>query len=82
MLWNDQYVGFSPADLRKEYMSDKLNLFDTIKQQEKFSTFTRLMTSSGANDVISSGAFTVFVPTNEAFARIPEARINELLNEI
>ena len=62
-------------------MSDKLNLFDTIKKQEKFSTFTRLMTSSGTNDVISSGTFTVFVPTNDAFAKIPEAKINELLNE-
>jgi uncharacterized surface protein with fasciclin (FAS1) repeats len=62
-------------------MSDKLNLIDTIKTQDKFSTFTRLMASSGTNDVISSGTFTVFVPTNDAFVKIPEAKINELLNE-
>ena len=62
-------------------MSDKLNLFDTIKTHDKFSTFTRLMASSGTNDVISSGTFTVFVPTNDAFAKISEAKINELTNE-
>src|SRR5688572_7763698 len=63
-------------------MSDKLNLIDTIKSEDKFSTFTRLMASSGTNDVISaSGAFTVFVPTNDAFSKIPEAKINELVNE-
>jgi uncharacterized surface protein with fasciclin (FAS1) repeats len=39
------------------------------------------MVASGTNDEISSGAFTVFVPTNDAFAKIPEARINELTNE-
>ena len=63
-------------------MSDKLNLIDTLKQHDKFSTFTRLMASSGTNEVISaSGDFTVFVPTNDAFSKIPEARIDELLNE-
>lgn len=63
-------------------MSEKLNLIETIAKEDKFSTFTRLMTSSGTNDVLSApGQFTVFVPTNDAFAKIPEAKINELLNE-
>ncbi|PYT01986.1 MAG: hypothetical protein DMF63_03895 [Acidobacteria bacterium] len=63
-------------------MSDKLNLIDTIKNEDKFSTFTRLMASSGASELISgSGEFTVFVPTNDAFVKIPESKINELLNE-
>jgi len=63
-------------------MTDRLNLIDTIAKQEKFSTFTKLMASSGANDVFSGpGAFTVFVPTNDAFAKFPEAKINEFLNE-
>src|SRR5205809_8050801 len=62
-------------------MSDKLNLIDTIKNEDKFSTFTRLMAASGMNEVIKSGTFTVFVPTNDAFAKIAEAKINELTNE-
>ena len=63
-------------------MSDKLNLIDTIAKQDKFSTFTRLMASSGTNGVFDGGGdFTVFVPTNDAFAKVPEHKINELLNE-
>ena len=63
-------------------MSDKLNLIETIANQDKFSTFTRLMASSGTNSVFDDGGeFTVFVPTNDAFAKIPERKINELLNE-
>lgn len=63
-------------------MSDKLNLIDTIAKEDKFSTFTRLMRSSNATDVFDGeGPFTVFVPTNDAFAKISDARINELVNE-
>jgi len=63
-------------------MTDRLNLIDTIAKQEKFSTFSKLITSSGANEVLSGpGAFTVFVPTNEAFSKIPTIIMSELLNE-
>ena len=63
-------------------MSDKLNLIETIAKDDKFSTFSRIMGSSGANDVFSGeGDFTVFAPTNEAFGKIPEERMNALLNE-
>lgn len=63
-------------------MSDLLNLIETIAGIDKFSTFTRVMGSSGANAIFSSeGAFTVFAPTNDAFGKIPDKRMNELLNE-
>ncbi len=63
-------------------MTDRLNLTDTLAGQQKFSTFTKLMASSGANDVLSGpGAFTVLVPTNEAFSKIPTIIMSELLNE-
>lgn len=63
-------------------MSDKLNLIETIAKHDKFSTFTRLMASSGTNGIFDKGGdFTVFVPTNDAFAKVPERKINELLNE-
>lgn len=63
-------------------MTDRLNLIDTIAKQDKFSTFTRLMRTSNANDVFSGpGEFTVFVPTNDAFAKIPEATMNGLTSE-
>jgi uncharacterized surface protein with fasciclin (FAS1) repeats len=63
-------------------MTDRFNLIETIAQQDRFSTFTRLMASSGANDVFNGeGPFTAFVPTNDAFAKIPTIIMNELLNE-
>jgi uncharacterized surface protein with fasciclin (FAS1) repeats len=63
-------------------MSDRLNLIDTIAKQDKFSTFAKLMASSGADDIFrGAGEFTAFVPTNEAFAKFPEARLTELLNQ-
>ena len=63
-------------------MTDRLNLIETIARQDKFSTFAKLMASSGATSILSGpGAFTVFVPTNEAFSKIPTIIMNELLNE-
>ena len=63
-------------------MSYKLNLTETIATEDKFSTFTRLMAASDSNRVFDGGGdYTVFVPTNDAFAKIPDHKINELLNE-
>jgi len=63
-------------------MTDKLNLIETIAKEDKLSTFSRLLRTSGANAVFTSaGEFTVFAPTNDAFGKIPDKRMNELLNE-
>ena len=63
-------------------MSDKLNLIQTLEKTDMFSIFTRLMASSGTNDILSApGTYTVFAPTNDAFSKIPDAKIDELTNE-
>lgn len=63
-------------------MSDKLNLIETIAGQDKFSEFSRLMGSSGANDVFSrEGDFTVFAPTNDAFQQIADREMSFLMRE-
>ncbi|HYJ91763.1 MAG TPA: fasciclin domain-containing protein [Pyrinomonadaceae bacterium] len=63
-------------------MSDKLNLIETIAKNDMFSMFSRLMGTSRANEAFSAGGdFTVFAPTNDAFGKIPEKRMNGLLNE-
>ena len=63
-------------------MSDKLNLIQTIAGQDMFSEFSRLMGSSGANDVFSrDGDFTVFAPTNDAFQQIPDQEMSFLMRE-
>ena len=63
-------------------MNEKLNLIETIAKQDMFSVFSRLMGTSGANAVLSEGGeYTVFVPTNDAFGKIPDKRMNALLQE-
>ena len=63
-------------------MSDKLNLIETIAKEDKFSVFSRLLGTSGANSVFSTpGQFTVFAPTNDAFGKIADKRMDGLLNE-
>jgi len=64
-------------------MSDKLDLIQTIAHEDKWSTFSRLLETSGAKDWLTRDAeFTVFAPTNDAFGKIPDAKMNELLQEI
>jgi len=64
------------------YMSDKLNLIETIANEDHFSTFSRIMGTSGANEVFSrAGDFTVLAPTNDAFAKISDEKMNGLINE-
>ena len=63
-------------------MSDKLNLIETIAGHDKFSEFSRLMGSSGANDAFSrDGDFTVFAPTNDAFQQISDKEMGYLMRE-
>jgi uncharacterized surface protein with fasciclin (FAS1) repeats len=63
-------------------MTDKLDLIETIAKNDTFSTFSRLMGTSNANEAFSKGGdFTVFAPTNDAFGKIPDKQMNGLLNE-
>jgi uncharacterized surface protein with fasciclin (FAS1) repeats len=63
-------------------MSDKLNLIETLRHEQKWSTFVRILASTGADAWIADeGEFTVFAPTNDAFGKIPDAKMTELLNE-
>jgi uncharacterized surface protein with fasciclin (FAS1) repeats len=63
-------------------MTDKLNLIETIAGDDKLSAFARMMKSSTANEIFSGeGPFTVFAPTNDAFGKMPDAKMNALLQE-
>ena len=62
--------------------ASNFNLIETLAQDERFSDLSRMMGTSGANAVFSSmDQFTVLAPTNAAFAKIPEATMNALLNQ-
>ncbi|MFQ3658943.1 MAG: phosphate ABC transporter substrate-binding protein PstS family protein [Anaerolineae bacterium] len=48
---------------------------------EDFSTLVELVTAAGLVDALSGeGPFTVFAPTNEAFAKLPEAVVNYVVS--
>ena len=65
-----------------DHMSDRLNLIGTIAKDPKFSTFSRLLESSGTKELIEGeGTFTVFAPTNDAFAKLPEQSVLALTNQ-
>ena len=63
-------------------MNDKLTLVETITKNPVLSTFTRLMNSSKASELFTgTGPWTVFAPTDDAFRKIPETQLNDLVNE-
>jgi uncharacterized surface protein with fasciclin (FAS1) repeats len=44
----------------------------------QFSTLVGLVQKAGLADTLSKGSFTVFAPTNAAFARVPKAKLDAL----
>ena len=63
-------------------MNEKVNLIETIAREPRFSKFSSYMQMSGADAALAlPGQFTVFVPSDEAFAKVPDIEMNELLTE-
>jgi uncharacterized surface protein with fasciclin (FAS1) repeats len=63
-------------------MTDKVNLIKTIANEPRFSKFSSYLQMSGADAALAlPGQFTVFVPSDDAFSKIPDIEMNELLTE-
>src|SRR3954470_14911367 len=63
-------------------MSEREDLLDTIAGIDKFSTFARMLRTSKANEILKgSGPFTIFVPTDDAFRKVADAKMNAWLGE-
>ena len=61
-------------------MTDKLNVFETTIKAGKFSTFEKALIASGLNETLKKeGPFTIFAPTDEAFANVPQDKLKALL---
>lgn len=55
------------------------NIVETAVANEQFSTLVSLVKSAGLVDALSSeGPFTLFAPTNEAFAKLPASTLESL----
>jgi len=72
---------FAPAETVTRCASeDKKTIVETAAGAEAFSTLVAAVKAAGLVEVLSGdGPFTVFAPTNEAFAKLPEGTVADLL---
>lgn len=62
--------------------SDGPTLLDAARQDGRFGTFLAAAEAAGLSDALESdGPFTIFAPTDAAFAALPDGRLEELMNE-
>lgn len=58
------------------------SILDAVLADEDFSTLATALAATGLDEVLAGeGPFTVFAPTNAAFAALPEGALDELLAE-
>ena len=62
--------------------TDAMNIVETAISAETFTTLVAAVKAAGLVDALSGeGPFTVFAPTDEAFAKLPEGTVESLLND-
>ncbi len=61
-------------------MKENFNIYDAASKDQKFSTFAKALQAAGLAETLKGGGpFTLFAPTNEAFAKLPKSTMDELL---
>ncbi|NMM09289.1 MAG: fasciclin domain-containing protein [Polaromonas sp.] len=59
------------------------NIIDTAIAAGSFKTLAAALTAAGLVDTLkSAGPFTVFAPTDDAFAKLPEGTVDKLLKDV
>ena len=59
------------------------NIIDTAVAAGSFKTLAAALTAAGLVDTLNSaGPFTVFAPTDDAFAKLPEGAVDKLLKDV
>lgn len=65
---------------KHEHKEMKKDIVETAMSNEDFSTLVAAVKAAGLVDTLQSeGPFTVFAPTNAAFAKLPEGTVADLL---
>ena len=60
-------------------MSETASLIETIAKHDMFSVFSRLLSTSGTDEIFSHGGeFTMLAPTNDAFGKIADRQMETL----
>jgi uncharacterized surface protein with fasciclin (FAS1) repeats len=72
-------VAFAPATGRAQAMAEK-DIVETAVGAGTFNTLAKALTAAGLIETLKGpGPFTVFAPTDAAFAKVPAAALNALL---
>jgi len=70
-----------PADMADSPDAESLNIVETALAAGSFNTLAQALVATGLVDTLSDAdaRFTVFAPTDEAFAKLPEGTLDALL---
>ncbi|CAI9732897.1 Hypothetical predicted protein [Octopus vulgaris] len=58
------------------------NLYNTILSTPRYSIMASLLKKSNVHKVLESGLYTVFVPNDDAFHRLPNATLQHIFNDV
>jgi uncharacterized surface protein with fasciclin (FAS1) repeats len=73
-------VSFAQNETTMVANESEMNIVEVATAAGDFNTLIRAIQAAGLNDTLSGpGPYTVFAPTDEAFARIPREQLNELI---
>ena len=73
-------LSLSVTQLTATEKAPKKNIVETAVEAGSFNTLAAALKAGGLIDALSSkGPFTVFAPTDEAFAKLPEGTLEDLL---
>ena len=78
----DEKIGEATASeaTPSEAAASRADVLEEIKGWDQFSTFSEAIEATDLKDTLAGdGPFTVFAPTDDAFAQLPEGAVDELM---
>jgi uncharacterized surface protein with fasciclin (FAS1) repeats len=78
----DEKIGEATASesTTSEATASRADVVEEIKGWDEFSTFSEAIEATDLKDTLAGdGSFTVFAPTDDAFAQLPEGAVDELM---
>jgi len=73
-------VSFAQDEATMAANESEMNIVEVATEAGDFDTLVSAIQAAGLNDTLSGpGPYTVFAPTNEAFAKIPREQLDELI---
>ncbi len=74
-------AGMEKAE-KKQAMKQEQNIIEKARAAGNFKTFLMAVDAAGLTEMLEEkGPFTVFAPTDEAFAKIPKAQLDALMED-